>query len=90
MAVDLSKYVDFETAKEDLLGIYQATLEALHICDIALFSGKPESIPPGNQILANFFEAVEPTDEQLRKFSDMYIDAARNVKSISARLVEGK
>lgn len=90
MAVELNKQVDFAIAKDNLIEIYKATIEALHICDIALFSGKPESIPPGNQILANFFATVEPTQEQIDALANIYKEAAINVKAMANQLMGGE
>ena len=69
--LDADKYINFVLAKELLFDLYQATVEGLQICDIALFSGDPASIPAGNQILANFFKAVEPTEEQVKQYAEL-------------------
>lgn len=83
---DLNRPVDWALAKEMLMDIYEATVEGLYICDIALQTGDPASIPVGNVLLAKFFQVVEPTEAQAQQFVALYREAAKNIQALSNQL----
>lgn len=78
MHSSLDQYVDWVTARAILLDVRKAVDDALQLCTSILI--KADAIPSSDNVLSQFLDNIELTDEQVLQISELYTKLVANIK----------
>ena len=85
--MEIDHFIEWDLAKENLLEVHAAVLEAIRVCDVALHSDSPYA---SDQLLGKLTQILKLDDGQIEELSVYYLNQLATIRRLSSNLGEGE